>query len=188
MTPERGLEAAPPPPEVVERLVSSHRAFLAFLERRLPSRAVAEEVLQDAFVRTIEKGGALRDDESAVAWFYRLLRNAIVDQHRRRGSESRALEREAREAAEGFEPELKDAICACMEALLPDLEPSHAEMIRRVDLGEAPVASAAADLDITVNNAHVRLHRARQALKKRLEAACGTCATHGCLDCTCSRR
>jgi RNA polymerase sigma-70 factor (ECF subfamily) len=31
----------------------------------------------------------------------------------------------------------------------------------------------------------VRLHRARAALKTRLEQSCGTCATHGCLDCTC---
>jgi RNA polymerase sigma-70 factor (ECF subfamily) len=31
----------------------------------------------------------------------------------------------------------------------------------------------------------VRLHRARQALKRELERSCGTCATHGCLDCTC---
>ena len=60
-------------------LVASHREFLAFLEPRLPSRALAEEILQSAFVRAMEKGGALRDEESAVAWFYRVLRNALID-------------------------------------------------------------------------------------------------------------
>lgn len=182
------MESTPPGPEVVERLVGSHRAFLAFLERRLPSRAAAEEVLQDAFVRTLEKGGAIREGESAVAWFYRLLRNAVVDHRRRSASEARALEREGRDAEHAVEPELRAAICACMEALLPDLKPEYGAMIRKVDLEEAPVARAAADLGITMNNAHVRLHRARQALKRRLELACGTCATHGCLDCACGRR
>jgi RNA polymerase sigma-70 factor (ECF subfamily) len=183
------VESTPPGPEVVERLVESHRTFLAFLERRLPSRAAAEEVLQDAFVRTLEKGGALREGESAVAWFYRLLRNAVVDHHRRGQAEARALEREARQAeGAALEPELRAAVCACMEALLPDLKPEYGAMIRKVDLEEAPVARAAADLGITVNNAHVRLHRARQTLKRRLELACGTCATHGCLDCACGRR
>jgi RNA polymerase sigma-70 factor (ECF subfamily) len=177
-----------PPPEVVAHLVASHRAFLGFLERRLPSRAAAEEVLQEAFVRTLERGGELREGEGAVAWFYRLLRNAIVDHHRRRGAEGRALEREAREAEEGEEPELRSVICACMGELLPDLKPEYAELLRRVDLEEAPVAAAAAAAGITVNNAHVRLHRARQALKRSLERACGTCATHGCLDCTCGGR
>ncbi|MFO0584360.1 MAG: sigma-70 family RNA polymerase sigma factor [Anaeromyxobacter sp.] len=177
--------ASAPAPEVVARLVGSHRAFLGFLEKRLPSRAAAEEVLQDAFVRTMERGGELRDGEGAVAWFYRLLRNAVADWYRRGGAEARALEREAREATEADEPELRRVICACMGELLTDLKPEYAELLRRVDLEEVPVADAAAALDITVNNAHVRLHRARRALKGRLEAACGTCATHGCLDCTC---
>ena len=45
------------------------------------ARDLAEEILQDAFVRGLSRGAGarLRDDESAVAWFYRLLRNA----HRR---------------------------------------------------------------------------------------------------------
>ncbi|MBI1733985.1 MAG: sigma-70 family RNA polymerase sigma factor [Candidatus Rokubacteria bacterium] len=49
----------------------------------------------------------------------------------------------------------------------------------------APVAAVAERLDITPGNAAVRLHRARQALKKRLEAACGTRTAHGCLAGTC---
>lgn len=176
-----------PPPETVARLVESHRRFLAFLERRLPGRAAAEEVLQEAFARAVERGGAIRDGESAVAWFYRLLRNAIADHHRRRVVEGRAIEQAAREAREASDdPELRAAVCGCMATLLPELKPEYAELIRRVDLEEAPVAEVAGALGITANNAHVRLHRARQALKRRLEAACGTCATHGCLDCGCA--
>jgi RNA polymerase sigma factor (sigma-70 family) len=171
--------------EVVDRLLANHRQFLRFLEARLPSRAVAEEVLQSAFVRAIERGGALRESESAVAWFYRLLRNALVDQYRSTGSEARALEVEAREASGAIEPELRDAVCACMTQLLPTLKPEYAEIVRRVDLEETPVGEVAAALSITPNNATVRLHRARRALKERLERSCGTCATHGCLDCTC---
>ncbi len=82
-----------PPPEVMQALVDNHRQFLAFLERRVESRADAEDILQDAFVRGLEKGGQLRDGESAVAWFYRLLRNAVVDHYRRRGAAGRALGR-----------------------------------------------------------------------------------------------
>jgi len=171
--------------EVVGRLVSNHRQFLSFLEARVASRAVAEDILQAAFVRAVERGGSLREAESAVAWFYRLLRNALVDHHRRKAGEARALEKERRQAEEGFEPELRDAICACVGGLLPTLKPEYAEIIRRVDLQEAPLAAVAADLAITSSNAAVRLHRARRALGRRLERSCGTCAAHGCLDCTC---
>jgi RNA polymerase sigma-70 factor (ECF subfamily) len=173
---------------VVKALVDSHRHFLAFLERRVGSRAVAEELLQSAFVRTLEKGDALRDEERAVAWFYRLLRNALVDHYRKQAAEGRALEREAREATEvGPDPELKQTVCACVGELLPTLKPEYSELLRQVELEERSVPEAAAAVGITPNNAGVRLHRARQALKRQLERSCGTCATHGCLDCSCQR-
>ena len=72
-----------------------------------------------------------------------------------------------------------------MNTLIPTLKPEYAEILRRVDLEGAAVPSVAAELGISANNVTVRLHRARQALKKQLERCCGTCATHGCLDCTC---
>lgn len=175
----------PPSEEVLARLLACHRDFLAFLQTRVPSRAVAEEILQTAFVRTMEKGGAIRDTESAVAWFYRLLRNSLIDYYRHNASESRALDRKAAEALVPSEADLHNAVCACMNALLPNLKTEYAEMLRRVDLEETPLLAVAAELDITTNNATVRLHRARQALKRQLERSCGTCATHGCFDCAC---
>jgi RNA polymerase sigma factor (sigma-70 family) len=174
--------------DVLPALVGNHRQFLGFLERRVGSRAVAEEILQSAFVKTLEKGGALHDGEGAVTWFYRLLRNALVDHYRRQAAEGRALEREAREATEASEdPELKSAVCACVGELLPTLKPEYAELVRKVDLEERGVPDVAKEVGITANNAGVRLHRARQALKKQLERSCGTCASHGCLDCSCKK-
>jgi RNA polymerase sigma-70 factor (ECF subfamily) len=174
-------------PGVVEALVHNHRRFLSFLERRVGSRALAEELLQAAYVRTLEKGGELQEGEGAVAWFYRLLRNSLIDHYRRNAAESRALEHEAREGSEAVEPELTQAICACIHDLLPALKPEYAEMVRQVDLEGRSVPEVAREAGITPNNAGVRLHRARQALKRQLERSCGTCASHGCLDCSCGK-
>src|SRR6185312_3598787 len=79
-------------PAAIQRLVDSHRQFLSFLERRVESRVVAEDILQSAFVRGLERGAEVRDEESAVAWFYRVLRNAVIDHYRLRASTERALE------------------------------------------------------------------------------------------------
>lgn len=177
--------ARPPSPEVVARLVDGHRTFLAFLEKRVSSRAVAEEILQSAFVKTMERGGEIREEESAVAWFYRLLRNALVDHYRRGAVEARALEQEASDAAIAAPEELREAVCACIGTLLPNLKAEYADVLRRADLEDTPLARIASELGITTNNATVRLHRARRALKGQLEQSCGTCATHGCLDCHC---
>lgn len=173
---------------VLATLVASHRKFLAFLERRVGSRAVAEDILQDAFVKGIERRGELRDGESAVAWFYRVLRNAVVDYYRRRDAEARAVSRVAAESEDVVEPidaELLEVACTCLWDLLDTIKPEYAAALRRVDLEGASLGVYAAEAGITANNAGVRLHRARAALRAQVTRSCGTCATHGCLDCHC---
>jgi len=175
-------------PTVTQLLVANHARFLTFLERRVGRRELAEEILQDAFVRGIARGGDLREEESAIAWFYRLLRNALTDHYRAADAERRGLDafvREPRPESEVRDEELEATICACVGSLVDTLKPEYAAALRRVDLGGDSVQSYARQVGVTAGNAAVRLFRARQALRKRVEESCGTCAEHGCYECEC---
>ena len=173
-------------PEAIAQLVKGHREFLAFLERRVESRAVAEDILQAAFTRGLERGGDVQD-EKVVAWFYRVLRNAVIDHYRQRSTAERVTEAWAREFPDVQEPEaeLRQEICRCVSGLLETLKPEYREALRIVDLEEGKLKDLAQRSGITAENAAVRVHRARAALRRRIEQACGTCAVHGCLDCSC---
>lgn len=180
----------PASPEVVERLVRGHRDFLAFLESRVRDRAVAEDLLQAAFVKALERGGAIHDAESAVAWFYRLLRNAIIDHYRQNASGERVADELTHHLETHQEPDelTKGEICQCVNGLLDAMKPEYQEALRLVDLEEGSLNQLAAQADISANNAAVRVHRAREALRKKVTVTCGMCATHGCLDCHCSKK
>jgi RNA polymerase sigma factor (sigma-70 family) len=182
----RGEVTAPAGTAVVKALVDNHQRFLAFLQNRVGSREVAEDILQDGFVRALERADTLRAGESATAWFYRLLRNALVDHYRRTGAEDRALAGAAAEL-ETSQPdaELHDTVCACVSELLGTLKPEYGAALRRVELEGVRVDAFARETGITATNASVRLHRAREALRKRVLESCGTCVTHGCRDCQC---
>ncbi len=172
---------------VVDTLVARQRQFIRFLEARVESRDAAEEILQASFGKALEKQGELADHDSAIPWFYRVLRNAVVDHYRRRDATDRPLDEAAqeRESERRFDDELQGEVCACFEGLIPTLKQEHAEILRAVDLEQRALGSVAEDLGITANNAGVRLHRARRALRERLVQLCSTCAEHGCLNCTC---
>lgn len=172
----------------VEVLVGSKVRFLRFLERRLGNRSDAEDVLQAAFLKLVAHEGSLRDEDKLVPWFYQLLRNLIVDHYRHRDAVNRLEESVAADASPsttGLDDALLAAVCTCVNDLIPTLKEEHAELVRRVELGEEPLHQVASDLGITSNNASVRLHRARRALREALQNACGACADHGCLDCGC---
>ena len=175
-------------PEALATLLAHRDRFLAFLVKRTGSAALAEEILLDAFVRGFERGGALRDDETAIAWFYRLLRNAVIDRARRDDARARALESWATELSNAPESDetSRAQVCQCVTPLVDSLKPEYAAAIRTIDLDGGNVRDLAARAQITPNNATVRLHRAREALGRKLRLVCGTCATHGCIDCSCA--
>lgn len=177
--------------ESLRALLDHHAAFLGFVHRRVQDRALAEDILQSAYVRALQRADTIRDRSAAVPWFYSILRNAIIDNARSRQSENAALERWAAELEEtgertDFRDEMTQGIvCGCIEKLLPTLKPSYEEVLREVDLGGRSLADFASQHKVTPGNAAVRAHRARAALKQELTRTCGVCSEHACLDCSC---
>jgi RNA polymerase sigma-70 factor (ECF subfamily) len=173
----------------MEVLVLGKRQFLRFLERRLGNPADAEDLLQAAYLKLVAQGDALRDKEKLVPWFCQILRNSIADFYRHRGAAARAEERLTAEAdaTVPVDEETFRAVCECVHDVLGTLKPDHAEILRRVELADETPHQAAGHLGITPNNASVRLHRARRALREGLNALCGVCTEHGCLDCSCRK-
>lgn len=169
-------------------LLENHRAFLAFLERRVGDRALAEDILQDAFRRNLDTVDTI-PEEALVPWFYRTLRNATIDQYRRRGASERALAAFARQLEVETEAsgDVQGEICACVTRLASTLKPEYAEALQAVEIEGVPVKAYAEQQGLSASNAGVRVFRAREALRKRVVQSCGTCAEHGCLDCTCGR-
>jgi RNA polymerase sigma-70 factor (ECF subfamily) len=184
-------EESEPAQDIAATLVANHRDFLAFVQKRVGSAAVAEDILQDTFVRNLEKLDTVR--ETAVGWFYQALRNAIIDHHRRNAAAERRHEAYAHEAQLGEDQaadrdeELHRVACKCVAQLAETLKPEYAAAIKRVEVDGLSVKDFADEAGISSNNAGVRIFRAREALRKQVARSCGTCATHGCLDCTCDQ-
>ena len=181
------MEASPAQasPAVIGRLVAQRHEFLAFLERRLGSRALAEDILQEAFARSVAKVEQLENDESAVAWFYRVLRNAVTDYRRRTGAAQRRLDALSQELSAAPEPELHGAVCGCVSSLAQTLKPEYAAALQAVEIQGMPVKDFAQSAGITAGNAAVRVFRAREALRLQVKRCCGSCADDNCRDCTC---
>ncbi|MFO0706385.1 MAG: sigma-70 family RNA polymerase sigma factor [Nitrospira sp.] len=178
-------------PAVLTELLSRESSFRAFVRRRVGDDALAEDLLQQSLVRAVEQQHTVENQDSVVAWFYRILRHAVIDYYRAHAADERKVDGFRQELATRGEDQVpapddwQPAVCACLHRLLPGLRPAYADLLRRIDLnGEAPTA-VAQELGVTVNNLTVRLHRARQALRAGLEQSCGVCTKHGCLHCTC---
>jgi len=182
-----GREALPNP-AAIRALLQNQAAFLGFLERRVGDRAAAEDILQDALERGLGHLHELRSDKSAVAWFYRTLRNAVIDRQRRGGTQLKALQAFAAELASAPESgtETHAAVCQCVGRLAKSLRPEYAAALQRVEVDGVAVKDYALEAGISQGAAGVRIFRAREALRRQVTHSCGSCARAGCLDCTCN--
>jgi RNA polymerase sigma-70 factor (ECF subfamily) len=163
--------------------MADRATFLKFLRSRTPSQADAEDIFQQSLLKASQHVGDLRDPGRARAWFFQILRRTLADEHARRATLEAKL-KELGPATEEPAPE-EAPVCACCVRQLDNIQGDYADMLRRVDLGDERLAEVAAALGITVNNATVRLHRARKALRDQLRAFCGTDSAHACADCGC---
>lgn len=170
----------------LDTLLAERSRFVAFVASRVGGRAAAEDLVQEALARAVDRVGELRDAEAAVPWFYQVLRNAIADHHRRAGAAGRAAERFAAESeTEVAPPEPPRRVCPCVARLAKELKPEYAAALSRVEVEGAAVKDFAEEAGITAGNAAVRVFRAREALKKKVHSTCGACAAAGCTDCSC---
>lgn len=180
--PDNRLET--PFPEIL----TAHRdSFLRFLERRVGRRAVAEDILQETLVQSLERIVTVRDQAALLGWFYRALGNAAVDYHRRSRRRDRVqdqLRHENNAVAASPEAALAKR-CVCATRIAGALKPEYADVLRRVELEGASLRTFAEERGISATNAGVRVCRARDALRRTLVAACGTSAPHGCGACGC---
>lgn len=175
-----------PTHERLAELLENRAEFLAFVQRRVGDRTRAEDLLQDVTVRSLGTLDRLAAHVPVVPWFFKVLRNAVVDDVRRRDVAQRAIGRYALEHPEVESARERQAnTCRCLHRVKDSLKPEYAEAIDRVELEGVGVKDWAESIGISSNNGAVRVHRARTALKVQLEKTCGACAAEGCTDCTC---
>lgn len=173
----------------IANLIDQRTRFLSFVQRRVKDRTTAEDILQMSYVRALSHAETLKAGQSAEAWFFRILRNAVIDHYRHKAVEARTFESwEPGTEPPSSTPDLAPSnLCQCVSGALREMQPGYQAILREVDLAEVPLSTFAQRTGITRGNAAVRAHRAHQSLRKKLIDHCGPCAESGCLDCSCRR-
>jgi DNA-directed RNA polymerase specialized sigma24 family protein len=164
-------------------LGTQREQLLALVRRRGGKKVDAEDVLHTALQRAIERAEQLRDPALAEAWVARVVRNVLIDELRKRREPEWVAEQQPLAT-----PEDGGIGCRCVWVQAQRLKPQYSSLLRRVIIDGVAVKQVAAELGLTPNNAMVRLHRARRALKQQLESHCGTTTARACYDCGCEER
>ncbi|MBA2680971.1 MAG: hypothetical protein H0U76_21570 [Ktedonobacteraceae bacterium] len=69
-----------------------HAPLHQFIRRRVADEAVAEDLLQDVFLRIHQYTASLKDVRRLEGWIYQITRNLIIDYYRSRHHSTASLD------------------------------------------------------------------------------------------------
>jgi RNA polymerase sigma-70 factor (ECF subfamily) len=148
-----------------------------FIQALVKDEWVADDLIQEAFLKVQHNLENLKDPSRLSPWIFRIAYNLCQDHFRQKKRSRRevSLDGEIEERPE--EPWLQKRVeqgemSDCVQAQLNLLPESLRTILIMSDIMEFSHQEMAEVLGITVQNAKVRIHRARKKLKVLLEKAC----------------
>ncbi len=145
------------------------RALRGWLVHQLHDRPLAEDILQDVFLKAMRQGERFCTIENARAWLFEVTRNAVADQLRRH-HDSIPLPEDVHMEDTVAAP--VDTLANCLPRVLAELHPEDREAITCCDLEGMSQAAYADRVGISLSGAKSRVQRARARLKAQLASAC----------------
>lgn len=155
------LDSDPRSALLVEAYMRYGAEIFRHCQRQVQDREVAEDMTQEAFMRTFEYLRDGRHIENIRAFLYRVASNLIIDEWRRRGRANTVSLEELTEKGfdVGQEPsnEAHEQIDA--EHAMKGLEQEEVKLLSMRYIMGLPMADIAVSLNMTANAVAVRLHR-----------------------------
>lgn len=149
---------------------SAHeRGLRTWLVHQTHDNALAEDLLQDTFLKALRQGSRFCELANARAWLFEVARNTLTDQLRRGHN---AVELPEDLSAEDEAAAAVDGLAQCLPRVLAELSAEDREAITRCDIEGMSQADYARQLGISLPGAKSRVQRARTRLKAQLATAC----------------
>jgi RNA polymerase sigma-70 factor (ECF subfamily) len=143
-----------------------HDAFRPRILRylgRLVSESEAEDLTQEVFVKVHQALPGFRGESKISTWLYRIATNTALDRLRNAAR---------RESPEPEDAAGEEAMNECIREFILGLPENYRTVLVLGDLEGLQDREIAEVLGVSLQTAKVRLHRARERLKRELQARC----------------
>ncbi|MBL4668424.1 MAG: RNA polymerase sigma factor SigZ [Flavobacteriales bacterium] len=147
-----------------------HHQLLGFITVRVNNKNIAEDILQDVFVKIHLKSETLTEKTKLQSWLYQITRNAIVDFYRKKKlpiSDDLAIDI----PEEIDEKSLLD-FCNCLIPFVNQLPEKDKEAILKTELGNLSQKEYAKNIGIPYSTLKSRIQRAKLKLKEAFVSCC----------------
>jgi len=163
------MSAQPSTDSIWTRLSDDLRRFI---RRRVSDDHVADDLLQETFVRVHRNLAALQDADRLTAWVYQIARNVIHDHHRLATKTTLPLVDDPAGEEEDRLACLRSRASGWLEEMVRQLPGGYREAVQLSEIEGLPQQEVADRLGLSLSGAKSRIQRGRAMLKDILDQCC----------------
>ncbi|HUT30621.1 MAG TPA: sigma-70 family RNA polymerase sigma factor [Sedimentisphaerales bacterium] len=151
--------------ELIERYQAPLRYFVA---RLIEDPEMAEDILQDTWLAVIRKIHTLRQFDTFSTWLYRIARNSVYKELRKK-KHLCLLAEDVAAPGDNEEPVFSPEDAARVHVCLERLRPEHKEVLMLRFLEQMLYEQISQVIGCKVGTVRSRIHYAKRALKREME-------------------
>ena len=147
-----------------------HHGLLNFIRYRVGDGDLAEDLLQDVFVKIHSRLYTLSDTERIRSWVYRIAQNTILDHYRLSQRHEPLPDAIIEEPDDG--DEIWRELECCLRPMIEHLPERYREALLLAELEGRPLKEVAERLGLSLPGAKSRVQRGRAKFKELMLACC----------------
>jgi RNA polymerase sigma-70 factor (ECF subfamily) len=144
-----------------------------FIRRRVSDDHVADDLLQETFVRVHRNIGTLKEEDRIAAWVFQIARNVIHDHHRKATSAIVALADV--DPVDGCDDQMTQLRCrgaGWLDEMIRSLPDGYRDAVQLAEIDGHSQQEVADRLGLSLSGAKSRIQRGRSMLKGVLDQCC----------------
>lgn len=143
-----------------------------YLRKRVADPDLAEDLVQDVFVKAASTMEAEHAPRNLTAWLYAAARSSLADHYRSNRAELVTLHDDPPDTRETDEERLHQALATCLRPLVGQLPAIYRDTLLATDFDGRTMHTVAAEQGLSTSAIKSRVSRARVMLKERLLNCC----------------
>lgn len=144
----------------------------SFLRQRLSDDQLAEDLLQETFIRIHRKIGDLDDMQRIEPWVFQIARNLLIDYYRSQSRLATQMADDLVATETATDSNLNEVVAGWLPQMISQLPDTYREAVELYELQGIPQQEIAERLGISLSGAKSRIQRGREKLKSILFDCC----------------
>jgi len=144
--------------------------LFGFLKARLNNTSIAEDLLQEVFIKIHTNISSLKEKDKLINWVYQITRNTLIDYYRK--NKTTDLPEGLLDQLNEGSNEIKKDFSNCLKSFIPHLAQKDQEALIKTTFEGLTQKEYAEQINLSYTATKSRIQRARQKLKELFIACC----------------